>query len=436
MTDRFDADVVVAGAGVAGLIAGRGLAETGLRVVLLEAAERVGGRVHTIRPLGSELAVELGAEFVHGRPAELLALIEEAGLTLTEREGQFFQFENGRLSAAQWDDSAFDVLEELPEEGDRTFAEFIAEKKLPAEVAARITGYVEGFNAADARVIGTAGLRKQQQAEDAIEGYRSFRIVEGYDRVPLFVRDRFLAAGGSLHLNTEVTRIEWKRGEVRVQTANAATPEVKAPKAVIALPLGVMQAGTVKISPMPEVAEGAIRKLVMGAATRITLVFRERFWETAGAALGATLGAAPELNFLFARSEPVPVWWSSSQDAAMLTGWLGGPRAAAGPVGEALRDVAMTALGNVFGRDDLDELLMGWYTHDWQRDPLSRGAYSYAPAGAAQASEVLAEPIEDTLYFAGEHTDTTGHWGTVHAAVRSGLRVVGQIRKQPLGISH
>jgi monoamine oxidase len=87
----------------------------------------------------------------------------------------------------------------------------------------------------------------------------------------------------------------------------------------------------------------------------------------------------------------------------------------------------VATLSTIFGRDDLDSLLLSWHAHNWQRDPLSLGAYSYAPAGALRASEVMAEPIEDTLYFAGEHTDTTGHWGTVHAALRSGLRVVSDI---------
>ena len=158
--------------------------------------------------------------------------------------------------------------------------------------------------------------------------------------------------------------------------------------------------------------------LAMGSASRITLVFRERFWET----------AADGLSFLFAPGEAVPVWWSSAPDASpTLTGWIGGPRAAAGPVGDMLRDAALATLGKVFGRDDLDSLLLSWHTHDWQRDPLVRGAYSYAPAGAVQASQVLARPVEDTLYFAGEHTDTTGHWGTVHAALRSGLRVMERL---------
>lgn len=400
---------------MAGLTAARGLAESGVKVVLLEASGRVGGRVHTVRLAGSDLPVEAGAEFVHGRPPELMALIEEAKLTLFEREGEFFSFEDSRLKKTDWEDSAFDVLEKLPEEGDRPFAEFLAEQKLPEKVAARARSYVEGFNAADAKVIGTAALRKQQDAEDAIEGDRLFRIREGYDRLPLFLLDCFLAAGGRVHLETAVTAIEWKRGEVRVRTARTPFPELKARRAVIALPLGVMQAGGLRISPEPLAAEEAMAAMAMGSAARITLVFRERFWET----------AAQGLSFLFAPGKAVPVWWSSAPDASpALTGWIGGPHARAGLADDALRVAAMATLGKVFGRDDLESLLLSWHTHDWLRDPLIRGAYSYAPAGAVRASQVLAQPVEDTLYFAGEHTDTTGHWGTVHAALRSGLRVV------------
>ncbi|HEX5235481.1 MAG TPA: NAD(P)/FAD-dependent oxidoreductase [Silvibacterium sp.] len=419
MAAGFDCNVIVVGAGVAGMAAARGLAESGLAVVLLEAAERVGGRVHTVRPAGSELPVELGAEFVHGRPPELLALIEEAGLTLFEREGKFYSFEDGRVTPSDWEDSAFDVLDKLPEEGDEPFAEFLSRQKISDKTATRATNYVEGFNAADARVIGTAALRKQQEAEEAIGGDRMFRIREGYDRLPLFLLDRFLASGGRVHLNTAVTAIEWTRGEVTVRTANPAMPEVRARKAVVALPLGVLQAGGVAISPLPEEARKAIAALAMGEASRITLVFRERFWDA----------AAERMSFLFAPPEPVPVWWSTFPDeSAALTGWIGGPRAADGPVGEALRDAALATLGAIFEREDPESLLLSWHTHDWQRDRLVRGAYSYAPADAVRASNALAEPVEETLYFAGEHTDTTGHWGTVHAALRSGLRVAREIR--------
>ncbi len=418
MRHDSDVDVLVVGAGTAGLSTARGLAEAGLRVVVLEASGRVGGRIFTAWADGSDLPIELGAEFVHGRPPELLALIEEAGLSLFEREGQFFQFEGGRLGSSGWDASFFEVLESLPANDDKPFAEFLAAQDLPSQVAARLMNYVEGFNAANARVIGTAALRRQQQAEDAIEGDRAFRIREGYARLTLFLRRQVEAAGGRIYLDTPVARIEWKPNEVLVQTRNAVLPEVRAQRVVITVPLGVLQAGAIQIFPMPEKAAKAIKALAMGSASRITLVFYEPFWET----------AAKGLSFLFTPTEEVPVWWSASPDRSpVLTGWMGGPRAQTGPTGEALRDAALATLEKVFGKSDPSRLLLSWHMHDWLRDEWSQGAYSYVPAGAMEVSCALAEPIDDTLYFAGEHTDTTGYWGTVHAALRSGMRVVSTI---------
>src|SRR5271170_2662785 len=90
-------DIVILGAGIAGLAAARKLAEAGLSVILLEARGRIGGRIFTMRTPAADLPIELGAEFVHGRPPELLNLIEEAGLTFFEREGEFVCYEDGKL---------------------------------------------------------------------------------------------------------------------------------------------------------------------------------------------------------------------------------------------------------------------------------------------------------------------------------------------------
>jgi monoamine oxidase len=408
-------DAIVVGAGIAGLAAARRLAEAGLSVMLLEARERVGGRILTVRAPEAELPIELGAEFVHGRPPELLELIREAGLSLFERDGEFRCYDGGRLvdCEPEW----FGVLDNLPSDPDMTFAEYLAQARPPEKVAAQARNYVEGFNAADANRIGTAALRRQQQAEEEIEGDRAFRVLEGYDRLPEFVLERFLAAGGRLHLRAAVTGIDWKPGEVRVTTGNGELPELRARRVVIALPLGVLQTGSVAIRPDIE-AFAAIGKMAMGSATRTTLLFRERFWEQ----------VAPKLSFLLTQERPLPVWWTSLPNASpALTGWVGGPRALAAPSGNALRDEALALLSRIFGAGDLRSLLVSAHTHDWQSDPFSRGAYSYAPKGALQASGELARPIDDTLYFAGEHTDTTGNWGTVHAALGSGLRAARQI---------
>jgi monoamine oxidase len=86
-------------------------------------------------------------------------------------------------------------------------------------------------------------------------------------------------------------------------------------------------------------------------------------------------------------------------------------------------------LSKTFGvsETELERLLISWHWHDWNADEFARGAYSYVPAGAIDAPDNMTLPVEGTLYFAGEHTDTVGDWGTVHGALRSGLRAAGQV---------
>ena len=115
-----------------------------------------------------------------------------------------------------------------------------------------------------------------------------------------------------------------------------------------------------------------------------------------------------------------------------ITGWVGGPRAAevAATLREAeLEGVAVKTLAKVMGleEDAVRRELVGCWTHDWEADEFARGAYSYVAVGGLGAPAEMAEPVAGTLFFAGEHTDVTGHWGTVHAAMRSGLRAAGQI---------
>ena len=95
-----------------------------------------------------------------------------------------------------------------------------------------------------------------------------------------------------------------------------------------------------------------------------------------------------------------------------------------------MRRACLGTLAEIFGlaAGAAEELLVGAHWHDWSSDPYACGAYSYAPAGALDASGKMAVPVLETLYFAGEHTDTSGHWGTVHGALRSGLRAAAQCR--------
>jgi len=430
MTDNTH-DVVVVGAGMAGLTAARALAEAGLKVLVVEAQDRIGGRIWT-RHVGDE-AIELGAEFIHGRPPELWALIEEAGLETYERGGAQLCFDEGALSDCGDEmDTVFEPLEKLKKFGgsDMSFAKYLDREQTPAEQRGPMIGYVEGFNAADHREVSVAALGAQQKAEDASGGDHTYRLRGGYDQLPRYLSERITEFGGKVLTGTPVTDIQWEPDRVKV-VSDLWT--FRAPQVIVTLPLAALQSGGVKITPQPRQILEAAGRLRMGQVRRFTLLFAETFWENL-----PPQPALSEMSFLFAFTEMPPVWWTPHPEAShTITGWVGGPRSAAltGLDAKTLGEKACTTLGRIFGerKDRIHGLLRGCYTHDWQHDRFTLGAYSYVAIGGLDASKQMAEPVADTLFFAGEHTDVTGHWGTVHAAMRSGLRAAEQIlSRRPL----
>ena len=424
-------DILIVGAGVAGLAAADALAASGASVTVLEARDRVGGRILTLHPAGASSPIELGAEFVHGRPPELLRTLDEAGATLVETGGVDVCSERGRLSecadAAPAEEpsaeESWSLLDELDRfvarEGDMSFDEFLARRHASPKTSEEARSFVEGFNAADAGRIGIAALARQQQAEEQIDGDRSWRCLDGYDALPKHLADRARRSGARIFLSTPVSAIRWSRGRVEVLTT--AGEKHSARKAIVTLPLGVLQARSVSFDPEPQAVLGAADRMAAGTVQRLVYTFRSRFWAA----------RFPAMDFLFADQGAPATWWTQHPiETPVLIGWIGGPRALAPPAGDAaaLVEAGLRSLERIFSLQtgSLQPELESWNLHDWQQDPFSLGAYSYAPAGAAGCSAAMSEPVENTLFFAGEHTDTTGHWGTVHGALGSGLRAARQ----------
>jgi len=168
----------------------------------------------------------------------------------------------------------------------------------------------------------------------------------------------------------------------------------------------------------------------MGKASRVTLRFRERFWEELSPQ--GTNKNLSQMNFLFSQDEWFPTWWTTMpKKLPTLTGWAAFRRAeklsaeSCSRVGEhAVETIA--ALLHLPLQEVKDQMETAYF-HDWQNDPFSRGAYSYGAVGADGAQEALGNPVENTLFFAGEATDTSGNNGTVHAAIASGNRAAREI---------
>ncbi len=446
-------DVLIVGAGAAGLAAGRLLAEAGKRVVIIEARTRVGGRIWTHHTASTNSApsfpVEVGAEFIHGLPRATWALIEEARLKTVELAGEQLWYAGGRLTDhAPQQHAARDELERMTQlwtagrwqDHDCTFSEYLQHQVQDASTAEAAAAYVEGFNAADRNCISVGALARQQRAEDLIEGDRLFHVVAGYDAIPIFLADRFARAGGNLLLGRRVHEVVWRRGAVALHVGDSAAERVvlQAGRALITVPLGVLQAGTIGFAPRPEEILSQAHRLAMGPVVRSTLVFADRFWaEPHRPNLRALARDLPQMSFLFSPSELPATWWTPMpRNLPVITGWVGGPRAAAwrraiasSADPQPLLKQCLDTLAKIFEipLEELEKRLLSCHAHDWQADEFTRGAYSYVPAGALDAPHRMAQPVENTLFFAGEHTDTEGHWGTVHAALQTGLRAAHQL---------
>jgi monoamine oxidase len=164
--------------------------------------------------------------------------------------------------------------------------------------------------------------------------------------------------------------------------------------------------------------------LEMGPVVRVSLCFATKFWQD-----------EPEMadvSFLFTDDPEFPTWWTSNPlPYPILTGWAAGPNASVhtGRSQDAIIQSAVGALARILELDEgkLRQQLTGAYAHDWQQDPFSRGAYSYASVGGIDAARALAAPVAETLYFAGEAANFDGYNGTVHGAMASGDRAAREL---------
>jgi monoamine oxidase len=427
--------VVVIGAGVAGLAAAQALSAAEVNVLVLEARDRIGGRIYTIHDPRFDLPVELGAEFVHGRPPEIFSIVGAAGLSTPEVVGSHRYARGGRLIERRDMFAAVDhILTRMsdPALPDQPFSQFLATIDAPADAKIAAGAYVEGFNAARADMISVRALAEEMQAADVIEGDRSFRVAAGYNHLAEWLWRECKSPFFTLRLKTVVTRVRWKRGRVEVaaQTVSSSSGELfVADFAVITLPLGVLQSradvcGAVEFVPELKRLDKALSRLAMGQAMRITLIFRDSFRQL-----------HPGLSrpgFIHSDEKYFPTWWTTLSNAVpALTGWAGGPKA------ESLVELsdaevangAIESLCRILGvaTEKIEKQIESYFLHNWWKDPFARGGYSYARVGGQQARRVLAAPIEDTLFFAGEAADIGGHGGTVHGAISTGNRAAQAI---------
>lgn len=437
-------DVLVIGAGAAGLSAALELSRAGLQVEIIEARDRVGGRMFTVHDPAIGHAIELGAEFVHGLAPELWLSVQQHNLKVTEVYGDMWCSIDGKLERCNFFAQADKILSAMDDDfadknkPDESFLDFLARRfpgKDHAEAKQWATGYVSGFNAADPALVSTRWLVDSRHADEQIEGERAFHVAGGYQSLIDILLRELDDRKVKIRLNTIATAIRWQSGSVEI-LANGPQPETSffARRTLITLPLGVLQApGFVRFEPeLPQQKREAVEKLAMGKVVRVTLCFRERFWKDLhGAHESHSLG---DLSFLFSRDTFFPTWWTQMPETVpIITGWSPAKSAErmAGVSKAEVINKAIESLSSLLHVESstVQAQLQTAYFHDWDSDPFSQGAYSYVKVGGEGCQRTLGSPISDTLFFAGEATDTSGHNGTVHGAIASGQRAAREILK-------
>ncbi|HEX8153280.1 MAG TPA: FAD-dependent oxidoreductase, partial [Thermoanaerobaculia bacterium] len=254
---RYDTDILIIGAGAAGLAAARELSGAGRRAIVLEARGRIGGRIHTLHLPDSPVPIELGAEFVHGEVDTTFSIIEAAALTAIELPDTHHWSRNGKWETIGdfWEriDKVRRQIGNLAR--DVSFDEFLRSKRsLSPRLRELSRTFVEGYHAAHADRISALALKSadSEQEQDDPSGNKQFRIANGYDALIAWLRAGLDPGRVELRLGTVVSEIRWGANDVTlVCRSNGREETLRARAALITVPIGVLKA--------PRDQEGAIR---------------------------------------------------------------------------------------------------------------------------------------------------------------------------------
>jgi monoamine oxidase len=412
--------IIIIGAGAAGLSAAKALGRTGREVVVLEARDRIGGRIFTTREGNFTVPIENGAEFIHGDLPHTQELAKAARVSLREGNGRQWNVESGSKEEGEFfDENWGKLIHELKSlDRDMPIAEFLSTRFADEKyrnLRESVTNFVQGFDAADTTKASAFALREEWTETDATTGYH---LVGGYSQLMEYLFEQCRLDDVVFHFACVVKQIYWERDKVTVICDNGERYD--GAKVLITIPPAVLKYGGLQLFPEPKAHIAALKKIETGGVIKFMVEFDEAEWENDD---NDDFRQFPDAHFIFSDAW-VPTWWSQRPSPVpLLTGWLSGPITTTLKMSdEDLLNEAVKSLGYIFDcrEDVLRSHIRAAKVINWVEDPFSRGAYAYKTVDTPEAIKVLSMPLEDTVYFAGEAYYEGAEMGTVEAALASG----------------
>lgn len=422
-------DIVIIGSGAAGLSAARVLSRSGKTVCILDARDRIGGRIHTIKGEGFSIPVEAGAEFMHGELPLTKSLMKEAKVSYRAGEGRTWNVEKGHLSEGDlfhedWD-KLMDCLEKLDQ--DLTIGDFLRKYFNDSKYASltdAVIRFVQGYDAADAEKASAFALREEWSSENI----KGFRPMGGYSQLMEFLLGEIQKHDAVVKLSSAVNTIQWKRDHVEIGTDK--NQKFVARKALITVPVTILKDQAIRFDPPLSKHQQALRDLEVGGVIKFLIEFKNPIWELKDSSVFRRM---PDMNFLFSDAF-VPTWWTQRPaEVPLLTGWLAGPIIQTIQADDhALLSEAFKSLAYLFDckQDQLEDQVRAAKAINWVADSYSRGAYAYKTLKTSSVIKIFSASVEDTIYFAGEALYDGPEMGTVEAALASGKDAAEKIIRE------
>ncbi|MEM6344789.1 MAG: NAD(P)/FAD-dependent oxidoreductase [Bacteroidota bacterium] len=399
--------ILIIGAGAAGLAAGHALAQRGIDFQILEASDRIGGRLGKIEDF-ADFPLDMGAQWLHGKKSLMGKLIKDTKTKITKDKSKArYWFRNQLVK-----EPPIDVWEMFEEEGlpDISYQEYAAQRGLGEDYQYILEGVAGDFGASPSNL---SAYWKIKEEENWSSGGKDYKFERTYfdllnEHFALPIMDR-------IQLNTPVVEINYEGKKIKVQTANQT--EFVAEKLIIAVPISILKAGDIQFTPaLPNAKTEAFAKIGMEAGMKVFFKFAKAFYHQA--IMGGKFCAAyVDEKMGKAGKDHVLLAFIMGQQAKYLHEL---------PSERAIIRTLLAELDEMYDYQASAHFIKAKVIN-WMAEPYIRGAYSYSTVGMGNARSIAAQPLAGKIFFAGEAMNLNGHHQTVHGAVETGQQAVEEI---------